>query len=377
MKYNIKDKISNNKKSVATAVIFIMIIAAIVIFINNNYFLYKSPVAKVVSVNEKYTKSETGSNNKVEKYYKQDIKLLVLNGKYKGEKINVQNTYAESLTRDIKYKKGMRVFVSIKDEDGQLSASISGVKRDLYLAVLCTLMILGLIIVSKWQGITAMASLAVNVAIFAAMMKQYTITQDIGQISLLMILLFSVTTMLLLCGISKKSIGALISILLSESAVFLIYQAVMHYTEAPPYEMMDYIIGMDDLSRIYTMGIITGCLGAVMDVAITINSTVSELIKVSENIKIKTLISSIREVGHDIMGTMINVMLFAYITGSFTIAIIKIANGYSLITMINFNLVFEITRFLVGSIGIVLAIPVSGITAIIVHKGVRKNANCT
>lgn len=88
----------------------------------------------------------------------------------------------------------------------------------------------------------------------------------------------------------------------------------------------------------------------------------------------KALIHSIREMGYDIMGTMINVLFFTYISGAVPIMIVKIKNGYTLYHLIRFEIVFEIIRFLIGAIGIVLAIPVAGILAILLlHKaGVKE-----
>lgn len=107
-----------------------------------------------------------------------------------------------------------------------------------------------------------------------------------------------------------------------------------------------------------------------MDVSISIAAGVAEIVEKTPDIQLKPLLRSIREMGYDIMGTMINVLFFTYLSSAIPIVIVKIKNGYTLYHMIHFQLVFEIIRFLMGAIGIVLAIPVAGVCSVLLlYKG--------
>ena len=56
------------------------------------------------------------------------------------------------------------------------------------------------------------------------------------------------------------------------------------------------------------------------------------------------------------------------------LVILKIINGYSLVRMIQFDISFEIVRFLIGSIGIVAAVPISALVAVLFfRKGMKKD----
>ena len=59
------------------------------------------------------------------------------------------------------------------------------------------------------------------------------------------------------------------------------------------------------------------------------------------------------------MGTMINVLLFVFSCGLIPMCLIRMNNDVSLITIIKLHIPCELCRFLVESIGIVLAIPIS------------------
>ena len=59
------------------------------------------------------------------------------------------------------------------------------------------------------------------------------------------------------------------------------------------------------------------------------------------------------------MGTMINVLLFVLASGMIPMFILKMNNDISFVTIVRYHIPYDICRFLIESIGIVLAIPVS------------------
>ena len=100
-------------------------------------------------------------------------------------------------------------------------------------------------------------------------------------------------------------------------------------------------------------------LGAIMDVAVTISAATGEIVRKNPDVSLRKLIHSGREIGYDIMGTMINVLLFVLASGMIPMFILKMNNDVSFITIVRYHIPYDICRFLIESIGIVLAIPVS------------------
>ena len=109
-----------------------------------------------------------------------------------------------------------------------------------------------------------------------------------------------------------------------------------------------------------------------MDVAITISSSISELISKNPKITNKQLRKSAKEIGKDIMSTMSNVLFFTYICSGLPIFILAIRNGFSFYNYLTTNISLEISRFLVGSIGIILTIPITTYLSIKIYKEVSK-----
>lgn len=68
------------------------------------------------------------------------------------------------------------------------------------------------------------------------------------------------------------------------------------------------------------------------------------------------------------MGTMSNTLVFAYLSGSIPTILLLLRNGSPITYIININLSMEFMRALTGSIGIVLSIPITIFTSIIIFK---------
>src|SRR5699024_7872373 len=83
-----------------------------------------------------------------------------------------------------------------------------------------------------------------------------------------------------------------------------------------------------------------------------------ELYETNKNISIQQLKQSGFNIGKDIMGTMTNILLFAYVSGSIPILIVYLMNHSPLDFALSINLSLELTRALAGVIGIVITIPI-------------------
>jgi len=110
---------------------------------------------------------------------------------------------------------------------------------------------------------------------------------------------------------------------------------------------------------VFMSSVLIGTLGAVMDVAITISSGMYEILQRTPNISMSRWALAGRHIGQDIMGTMTNILLFSYLSGSLAMVLIYLKNANTFTYTISMNWSLEITRALTGGIGIVLTIPIT------------------
>lgn len=368
----IKKIIKEKRKRIISICAVIFLLMAAMVFTYNNYFLYKEDVVKITAVKNEEVYEKEGLNGEVEKYYNQEITAIIKSGEYKGKSITLNNTCSYSGVKDEGYKKGNYLFVSLSGSEDKPSANILSVKRDMYVMVLICVFILGIVIFAGKKGVLSIISIIMNIIIFTYALNEYVNGKDILKLCNLMIILFTMISLILASGINKQTVCAIISTLISVALIFIIYKITKENFEQPEYMMMEYITNPEHLDHIFMAGVLIGGLGAIMDVAISISVAVNELINKDKNISVKNLISSVKEIDYDIMGTMINVLFFTYMCGTIPMLILKIKNGYKFLSIIKFQIPFEIIRFLVGAIGIVVTIPISGFIAITILKKRRQ-----
>jgi uncharacterized membrane protein len=187
------------------------------------------------------------------------------------------------------------------------------------------------------------------------------------------VIVFTVFSLLLVGGFNQKTFTAIISTITGTFLTLIIAYVVMKLTneKGVRYEEMQFLTHPPH--EIFMAEILVGCLGAVMDVCITISSSVYELSEKNPNISRKALMDSGMEIGKDIMGTMTNVLFFAYVSGAIPMLLVYLKNGFQTGYSFNMNLSLELIRALTGSIGIVLAIPLSLFTSVFIQQRHRKN----
>ncbi len=372
------NKIKNmtHKQKLLYIIITLCFIGSIV-FVYHNHALYDRPIAKVIKAELTDTEEVTDRFHNQDKLFTQHITAELKNGEAKGKLIHFKNTYSASGAYDQPYKPGNELFVSIaakKKDDTGLTGAVEDVKRDKYLMMVAWVFIFTLLIVGKRQGLYSVIGLAINAALLSYALDVYV--KDLNM-NLLFIcgvsaVLFTVISLVLINGLNEKTYAAITATLIGTFVSLLIAYIVIWVTgeKGLRYEEMQFLTRTYQV--IFMAGLFLGSLGGVMDIAITMASSIFGLYEKDHHITGKALRKSGQEIGKDIMGTMTNILFFVYISGSIPVIILYLNNGSPLTFTFTMNLSLEIARALAGGIGIVLAIPISLYTSIFFVK--RKRA---
>lgn len=358
----------NFRRKIILILLLALLILAGFLVLSNTYFYYDTPIMKVTSVEQISAQDKTGVNGRTETLYTQRLTGTIQNGSYKGTTITCENQYSNSQVTSEKYNPKDRLFVKLTEGESNLKATVLFARRDPYLFLLVSIFLLFLILVSKKYGLMTLLSMILNIAVFCFCLYHFESYTFFKWIWILVVVFFCIMTLLLVSGFHKKTWGAILSSIATVLIVYSLYQLLVSSSSEIPYEMMSYTLTPLPLKNIYMVSVILGMLGAVMDVAITVNASVSELVHTSPEISIKGLVGSIREIGYDIMGTMVNVLFFTYLSASLPTILLKIHSGYGFATIIRYEYVFDIIRFLIGAIGIVLTIPVAGFISVLLFR---------
>lgn len=338
------------------------------IFVNVNHSLYERPIAKIVDMQIDEVKKVTDMHGNEDQLSRQHLVGEIKNGEKKGEILQLTNQYSASNAYDQKYDIGNEVFVLIDSprEGEELQGVIEDVKRDRHMMFVVWAFIFVLLLVGRKQGFYSIISLVLNALILSYALDIYISHAKVNLLFIcgICVVLFTVTSLLLVNGFNEKSYAAIMATLLGTLSALLIAYLVIQQTDGNGlhYEEMQYLTRPYEV--VFMAGLFIGSLGAVMDVAITMSSSVFELYEKDPHISLQALKDSALDIGKDIMGTMTNILFFAYISGSIPVLLLYLKNTTSLPYAFSINLSLELARALAGGIGIVLTIPIGLYTSI-------------
>ena len=344
-------------------ILFLCIISFfILLFVFHDDFLYHDTIMKITDIQLIQEDTSMNSIGIQEKYRSLKITGILLNTKDKGKRKSV--TYEESFSSVITdmYHVGDKVFIE--------NNGIKGLKRDFYVCLMVLTFIITLYIVGEKKGLLSIVSVIINSIIFYVGLLLYFKGINLLLLCFFESILFSVISILIAGGYNKKTIAAILSTVLTSFFVLILLLIVVKMTNYSGINFNELSYLTVPIEHIVIPELFIGILGASMDVAITISSSVSELIEKDPKITSEALYKSSKEIGKDIMSTMSNVLFFTYICAGIPIFILALRNGFSFYNYLSTNFSLEISRFLVGSIGIVLTIPVTTFVAIKLFKEV-------
>jgi uncharacterized membrane protein len=118
--------------------------------------------------------------------------------------------------------------------------------------------------------------------------------------------------------------------------------------------------GTINISGLVLAGIVLGAVGAIDDVTVTQASAVFEVHRVRPDLGRRELVASGLRVGRDHVASTVNTLLLAYAGAAMPLLLFFVLADQSIGTVLNSELVaIEVVRTLVGSIGLVSAVPLT------------------
>ena len=236
------------------------------------------------------------------------------------------------------------------------------------MTVLLLVFVVLLLIFGGIKGLNTLISLVLTCAsIFCWFIPSIFNGANLYASSISVCLFIIVMTVIIVNGINKKilaSIAGCFGGVLIAAALSVIMKNAMHING---YLNNDSLYleallpgGQKDLVAVLFSAIIIGAVGAVMDVSMSLSSALYELATSVKDISFKQLVKSGFAIGRDMMGTMANTLILAYIGSSLSFILVLIAYNSSFLGLLNNQIIaFEIMQALTGSIGILCGIPLT------------------
>lgn len=245
------------------------------------------------------------------------------------------------------------------------------------LIVLGVLYALCLLLFGGLRGLNTILSLMFTcLAIFMVLVPAILSGHNIYLWSIVTCVFIVSVTLIIVNGIGKKSLAAALGCLggiVVAGAITLIMDGIIELTGFVD-ENSVYLVMLNpdhpiDLQAIIFASIIIGAIGAIMDVSVEIASSLKEIYEQSSQPGFAMLVKSGFNIGRDIMGTMANTLVLAYIGSSLAVVLLLTAyKSSSLLHLFNLEMiVVEVLQALIGSFGILLAIPLTSVISALLY----------
>jgi len=323
---------------------------------------FKAPSIQPESAQEsQYIKGQ------VVKVQDEDVYVGLLDGRREVIKTQLSDLFFHD-----DYKKGDKVSLYVTQlEGGGTQYDIADYYHfDGLFAVFAIFCILAVLIARK-KGLFSIISVVLSLVFFyAIVLNSIQIGFPIIWAGLMYVFFITVLTIPIIHGFNKKSLSAIIAVNIGYIIGFLLtyfFTAVVKLGNTPSEEFRILFSQFPDVNiyQILIVSLFLGAVGALIDVAVSICSAVFEGMKEHRELTFLKTYKLGMNVGKDIMGSMVNTLLIAYVASSLPFLVLMSLAGFNdAHELMNYDFIaLELTRIFIGAASIVLLIPITSISA--------------
>jgi len=224
------------------------------------------------------------------------------------------------------------------------------------------------VVFGRLKGFNGIVSLGFScISVFLVFIPAILSGRNIYAAAIIVCIYSIVSTLLLVIGLNKKSLSAMLGCLggvLLAGLLMVTMDRLLGLTGAVNHEAAALlnlpIENPLDLRALIFAGVIFGAVGAIMDVAMSIASALWEVREAGGVSDFRSLVKSGITIGQDTLGTMLNTLILAYIGSSLSVILLITATTTSFVELFNMEMIIvELLRALIGSFGMLLTIPLT------------------
>ena len=295
----------------------------------------------------------------------QELELRILSGEHKDEIMTVTNYMSALFNVDV--QQGDRIIVRIMtDENGSYYASVFNYDRGIVLGGFLLVFFVLLAALGGKKGLGALAGLLLTLGcIWFILIPCLLRGVPAIPVTIAVSAVSAAAGLIFLNGYSKKTFcavcGCVGGVLVSgiAAAVVGILSPMNGFNMQEAENLILY--GADQglkVSGLLVCGVLISALGAVMDVALGIASSVWEMREQNPDASVGSLFRSGMQIGKDAMGTMANTLILAFAGSSLNMLILVQTYNIPFLQLINTDYIaLEVVQSVAGSIGILLTVP--------------------
>ena len=306
----------------------------------------------------------------------QKVRVRMLTGVRKGEELDI--TSSSGYLFGAACKPGMKVIVMQSVAGDSTVASVYTQDREGVIYIFALIYLLVLCLIGGKQGIKGCLGLVFTFfcVIFVYLPLVYLKYSPFWT-AVFVCFITTLVTMYLIGGPTRKTcaatLGTLVGVILAGVSAWCFSKAsgISGYNVSDIETLMTlWNTNRIQVGGLLFSGLLISCLGAVMDVAMSISSAIDEIYRQNLSLSRKELFRAGLRVGRDMMGTDSNTLILAFAGSSVSTLLLDYSYNLPYQQIINSNNIgIAIMQGLAGSFGIVLSVPFTVlICTILFHK---------
>lgn len=303
------------------------------------------------------------------------LTVQLLTGADAGTQVQANATILDMSQRAQRFDPGDEVYLSYAPSPGGGSPTSYYVidrVRTTPILVLAGVFALLIVLTSRWKGVRSLLGLAFTFVVIAKLLIPLILDgQNPVAVSLIAAFLIFGVTLFLVHGVGRMTVAAITGTTMSLVLTALLALLFVGLTQLTGLgsEEAGYLqapLGGAKLNPqgLLLAGIIIGALGVLDDVTVSQSSTVFELRKVNPTLPLSHLFGSGIKVGRDHIATTVNTLVLAYVGAALPLMLLFTRADQPFMLTLNREMVTEeIVRTLVGTIGLIAAVPFTTLVA--------------
>ena len=306
----------------------------------------------------------------------QKVRVRMLTGVRKGEELDI--TSSSGYLFGAACKPDMKVIVMQSVAGDSTVASVYTQDREGVIYIFALIYLLVLCLIGGKQGIKGCLGLVFTFfcVIFVYLPLVYLKYSPFWT-AVFVCFITTLVTMYLIGGPTRKTcaatLGTLVGVILAGVSAWCFSKAsgISGYNVSDIETLMTlWNTNRIQVGGLLFSGLLISCLGAVMDVAMSISSAIDEIYRQNLSLSRKELFTAGLRVGRDMMGTDSNTLILAFAGSSVSTLLLAYSYNLPYQQIINSNNIgIAIMQGLAGSFGIVLSVPFTVlICTILFHK---------
>jgi uncharacterized membrane protein len=309
----------------------------------------------------------------------QQWSITLLEGEYQGEVMTLEFGRQPGFEGEAGLSQGETILVTISPgPDGEPRADFADFIRTRQLVFLAGLFVLFILVVSRWKGLRGLLGMAFSfVVILRFILPQILAGRDPILISIIGSLALLATTLYLVYGWSWKThtavLGTLLALILTGllAAFSVNFTHLMGTGSEESLFLQQYLGRPINLRGLLLGAMIIGALGVLDDLTISQVSAVFELKKANPGLVFKDLYQRAMVIGQDHVAATVNTLVLAYVGASLPMFLLFSLFSEPLALAVSRSFVAEeIVRTLVGSLGLIAAVPITtGLASLAATRG--------